>query len=255
MGARETVPDENQERGWLADPDAVEFRALLESTPAYFYVVDVETLTALYRSPQAERMLGYTEADWESNPLLGTQIVHPDDSERRARAFAATAQTGVPFQEEYRVINKEGDIRWLRDHAALVVDKRGRKVIQGVVLDFTDEVAARKRTEDQLALNLSLLESAQQVGRVGTFIAWLTPEMEGKDVWSKSCLAIFGLTEEQHGGRNETFWEHVHPDDIEMVRAAQNRAMVEGEFYDMVHRIIRQDGQVRWIRERGCDRR
>jgi PAS domain S-box-containing protein len=123
-------------------------------------------------------------------------------------------------------------------------------VVQGVVLDITDEVEARHAAEEKLTTSLSLLESAQRVGKVGTYVSWLTPDKVGQDVWSKSCLAIFGYDEESHGGRNTSFWERVHPDDLEMVRVAQDEVLRSGTFYDLTHRIIRTDGVERWIRER-----
>ncbi|HVD02238.1 MAG TPA: PAS domain-containing protein [Candidatus Dormibacteraeota bacterium] len=223
---------------------------MVESAPAYFYVADAADSTTLYQSPQTEAMLGYSMAEWEANPGLWSEILHPDDRERVAATFAEASQGGKEFQAEYRLITKWGTTRWVRDHAAKAIDPRGRRVVQGVVLDITDQVQAEQEAEEKLALSIALLESAQEAGRIGTFIAWLTPEKAGQDVWSKSCLAIFGYDEATHAGTNESFWTRVHPDDLQMVHAAQDRALAEDEFYDIVHRIIRPDGAVRWIRER-----
>ena len=248
MGAREPVENDGV-RSWPGGVE-IDFKALLESAPACFYVADIETSSTLYRSPQAVEMLGYPMSEWESNPRLWNQILHPDDRQRVEADFNRGARSGEEFHAEYRVLTKEGATRWVRDHGKVAIDARGRRVVQGVVLDITAEVEARLAAEEQRTVSLSLRETAQQVGRVGTFVAWLTPDKAGQDVWSESCLAIFGLTEEEHGGRNEAFWERVHPDDLELVRSTQQRALDEGGFYDLVHRIIRPDGVERWIRER-----
>jgi PAS domain S-box-containing protein len=233
------------------DRDELLYKSLLESAPAYFYVADPSDYSTLYRSPQAAPMLGYSMDEWSTNPDLWVQILHPDDRERVTAEFAACAQGRALFQAEYRLFAKAGDIRWVRDHAALVQDPSGGGlVVQGVVLDITAEVEARLAVEVSLAETLTLLETAQSVGRVGTFVAWLTPERKGEDTWSKSCLAIFGYDEASHAGSNESFWKRVHPEDLEMVRAVQGEALEKGTFYDLVHRIIRPNGEMRWIRER-----
>jgi PAS domain S-box-containing protein len=229
---------------------AVDFQAILETAPAYFYVADPANSKTLYRSPQAEAMLGYSLDEWESNPRLWNEILHPDDRARVEAEFTSSGQRGEQFHAEYRLIAKSGATRWVRDHAALAFDSHRRRVVQGVVLDITEEVEARFAAENELATTLSLLETAQRVGKVGTFVAWLDPARAGQDLWSKSCLAIFGLDEATHGGRTESFWKCVHPDDVEMVREAQLKARESGNFYDLVHRIIRPDGEMRWIRER-----
>ena len=109
---------------------------------------------------------------------------------------------------------------------------------------------------DQTAENLALLEAAQEIGGIGTFVAWLTPEKAGVDEWSKTCMEIFGYDQRTFDGTNEAFWRRVHPADVDMVRRAQAAAHeIEGGVYDVRHRIVRSDGEVRWIRERAVSHR
>jgi PAS domain S-box-containing protein len=112
-------------------------------------------------------------------------------------------------------------------------------------------LSAEVSREERLAAMVSLLGTAQEVGKVGTFIAWLTPDRVGLDEWSTTCMEIFGYDETTYDGTNEAFWRRVHPDDVEMVRRHQ-QAIFRGEVehYDVRHRIVRPDGVVRWIRER-----
>jgi PAS domain S-box-containing protein len=121
---------------------------MLESSPALFYLASPVDFTALYLSPQAEAMLGYSMAEWSANPGLWAEILHPDDRARVRAEFEEAARGGRPFRAEYRLLTKAGEVRWVRDHAALVDDASGRgKLIQGVVLDITGEVVARESAE------------------------------------------------------------------------------------------------------------
>jgi PAS domain S-box-containing protein len=108
------------------------------------------------------------------------------------------------------------------------------------------------RLSSDLVDSVSLLEQAQKVGAIGTFVAWLTPDKAGLDEWSPLSMEIFGYTPETYDGTNEAFWKRVHPDDIEYVRKAQAEAHLTGAPYDIKHRIIRPDGEVRWIHERAA---
>ena len=235
---------------WRMEAENLDFRGMVESAPAYFYVADPADSTTLYRSPQAVTMLGYSLEEWQSNDRLWNEILHPEDRQRVEAQFAEASRGGKPFQVTYRLFTKSGLVRWVRDHAALTRDATGRLLVRGVVLDITELVVPRMEAEERLSETLSLLETAQRVGKVGTFVVWLTPERKGQDVWSKSCLAIFGLDENTHAGRNDAFWQRIHPDDLELVRAEQSKAIESGRFYDQTHRIVRPDGEVRWIRER-----
>jgi signal transduction histidine kinase len=49
---------------------------------------------------------------------------------------------------------------------------------------------------------------------------------------------------------NEAFFQSVHPEDRERVRAASAAALVSGARYDIVHRLLRPDGKVAHVHER-----
>jgi len=134
---------------WLTDVDEAMYRSMVESAPAYFYVASPVDTATIYRSPQAESILGYTSADWAANPDLWSELLHPDDRERVLAAFRECARGGRPFRCEYRLRTRSDGLRWVRDHARLIPDPSGSgQVMQGVVLDITEEKAARDAAAD-----------------------------------------------------------------------------------------------------------
>ena len=125
--------------------DLARVRSMLESAPAYFYLADPSDSTTLYRSPQAESILGYSLAEWAENPGLWEQILHPDDRDRVMAEFRASSHGGKPFKSEYRLLTKAGKVRWLRDHSGLIHDPSGdHEIVQGVVLDITEQKEAEQ---------------------------------------------------------------------------------------------------------------
>jgi len=94
------------------------------------------------------RQFGYDPEDFYSGRMSFASIVHPDDLERVAVEVTRYSQEGHgEFVQEYRIITKTGDVRWLDDRTWIRRDSDG--VIthyQGIVLDITE----RKRAEEAL---------------------------------------------------------------------------------------------------------
>ena len=66
------------------------YRRLIEHIPAITYIAALdETSSTLYTSPQIETILGFTQAEWMSDPTLWLKQIHPDD---RARVLEGLAR-------------------------------------------------------------------------------------------------------------------------------------------------------------------
>ena len=65
------------------------------------------------------------------NPLrrgpLTLRVVHPDDLDRVADEVRRYSEAGVDhFSQEYRLIAKSGEVRWVEDHTVIERDTDGR---------------------------------------------------------------------------------------------------------------------------------
>ncbi len=83
----------------------------------------------------------------EGQPLY-QEIIHPDDLDRVKREVAHYAATGVDrYEQEYRVVCRDGSIRWVYGRSMIERDATGEiESWQGVVLDTTE----RKNSEAQM---------------------------------------------------------------------------------------------------------
>jgi PAS domain S-box-containing protein len=128
-------------------------------------------------------------------------------------------------------------------------------VVQKSVRDLTEsvenlkaEVEERRRATAQLLGSEARLAEAQRIAHAGN---WEVDLETDALYWSDEVYRIFGLDPQRDTATSETFWNSVHPDDIERVRAASKHFVASGEPYAVDHRIVRPDGQVRLVRELG----
>jgi PAS domain S-box-containing protein len=139
-----------------------DYRELVEGIPAILYLDRPdEYSTNFYTSPQAEVLLGYTQAEW-GDPELWMRIVHPDDVDPVRAENERSNRDGEPFHAEYRILAKDGRTVWVRDDAVLVRDEHGApRYWRGIMLDVT----AEKEAEEKLRWSLEVLRRTIQQRR------------------------------------------------------------------------------------------
>jgi len=69
--------------------------------------------------------------------------------------------------------------------------------------------------------------------------------------WSAECHGIYGVPEGSFDGTHAGFLGLVHPHDRASVRSAAQTAIEGGDHYRLEFRVIRPDGEVRWVRSQG----
>lgn len=97
------------------------------------------------------------------------------------------------------------------------------------------------------------LREAQRIAKLGSW-DW---DIVTSDVWwSQQIYSIFGIEPVRPRVTYEVFLGFVHVDDRDRVEQAVDDAIHNGAPYDIVHRIVRPDDSIRYVRERAevtCD--
>ncbi len=81
--------------------------------------------------------------------------------------------------------------------------------------------------------------------------AWDWDLDTGELRWDDRLLALFGTDSDSFGGSIEAFAEFVHPDDRPRVNQALDESIRTLGEYNAEFRVVRPDGEVRWVRARG----
>ena len=150
-----------------------------------------------------------------------------------------------------------GQVERLQSHAVALGRGEEAKPMGAAGIRELDEVAAAfSRMREQVAgREAALRESeerltlAAEAGRVG---AWDLDFPTKRLHWSAVYLKLAGLRPEEWGGRRDSFLDVLHPDDRERIMGMVEQAIAERRpTLVMEFRIVRPDGQVRWMRGEG----
>jgi PAS domain S-box-containing protein len=226
----------------------VRYRALVEQVPALIYTEVTDDgcpsgSRATYVSPQSLGLLGYEPHELVDDPALWDDIVHPADRQRiyaQARAFETN---GEPFCEEYRVVTKSGEVRWVHDEAAVIGDPvSGIRFSQGFMLDITPQKRAAEEQDAAEAKYQALIERIPAIvyrGEFGEDGDWLyiSPQVQH----------VLGYTQDEWLTHPHPLSSFVHPDDLPMVRAEEERSYITGDAFRAEYRMRAKDGRWVWI--------
>ena len=108
------------------------------------------------------------------------------------------------------------------------------------------EVAERKMMETAVRESEERLRLTLEASSMGTFEVDLAT---GEGRWNDTEFALLGLQPGDAPPGPKTFFRYVHPDDLKTFRARWDEALRTGAF-DAEFRIVRADGQARWLRGR-----
>jgi two-component system, cell cycle sensor histidine kinase and response regulator CckA len=128
------------------------------------WVSDAESNQILYVSPVHEQIWGRSLQELYGSGSSWIDTIHPDDRERVLRA-ALEDQTTGKYDEQYRIVRPNGEIRWIRDRAFPIRNTQQKTYrIAGIAEDITSrkiandqlEIRVRERTEELAWANLAL---------------------------------------------------------------------------------------------------
>jgi PAS domain S-box-containing protein len=228
------------------DATQARYRMLIEQIPAVTYIEDAATGEEVYSSPQTQALLGYAPEDWGSRDAW-LEAVHPDDLERVLAADRLSETGGTPFDAEYRLRTASGSYVWVREHAAPIPQPDGARFWQGVRFDVTAEKQAEEQLRAAEERYRLLVEQTPAVTYVDEYDR-ATGRWPGRYV-SPQVESVFGYTAEEWLEDADLWARMIHPDDLAMTAAADDRHHATGEPLDIECRIRRRDGEVRWIRD------
>jgi diguanylate cyclase (GGDEF)-like protein/PAS domain S-box-containing protein len=192
------------------------------------------------------RLFGYEPGQVTPNLPLLLSHIHPDDLAGFTAALGRANRDGGGFAHEFRVITTDGRERWIASRMTPVSGSGGGGGVvrlHGTVQDVTDRRQAMRILEETVAR----LDEAQRVAHLGS---WEWDLCTDRVMWSAELYRIFGRDPASQSMVADDYLAAIHPDDRAMVLDVLRRARVSGVHDDAVLRVVRPDGEVRWIHAR-----
>ncbi|MRR16253.1 MAG: PAS domain S-box protein [Deltaproteobacteria bacterium] len=230
---------------------ALELEALLDAVPIPIFIA---------RDPQCLHLTGNRSATelLELPPGSETSLSAPAPS--RPDHFRAVkdgrelnldelpaqrAASGHPVKDfEFSLVFDDDTERHVMGYGTPIYDDAGNP--RGAVHALID-ITERKRMEEELRRNEERQRMVLEANKLGTFEVDL---LSGEAHWNETEFELFGLRPGDAPDGADTFFRFVHPDDQEMMTAQWETAKQTGVL-DTEFRIIRADGQERWLAGKG----
>ncbi|MBN2446308.1 MAG: PAS domain S-box protein [Phycisphaerae bacterium] len=227
---------EEGHRLFLENFDGIAYQIAHTASQPFFLYGTVETIT------------GYRISDFMSGRVTWSGLVHPDDLpgvEKQSELLRDVP--GHVADTEYRIVHKDGQVRWVRDIArAVQATDSKRSLVQGAVYDVTERVLADAALKDSQAK----LVQAQLVARMGDF-TW--DIASGAVEWSDGLCDLLGYNKSNLTNLEMVNAQVHHPDDIARVTKWLEESIASGApaLEPNEYRVIRRDGTVIDIQTNG----
>jgi PAS domain S-box-containing protein len=133
------------------------FEQMADRIEEVFWMMDAQTKEVKYVNPAYETITGRTVASLYENPLSYLELIHSEDRDQILNKLEEAVSTGS-FDEEFRIIRTDGELRWVSIKALLVRDSgQARSWLIGTAQDVT----ARKHAEIESGAHLAAAEAAR----------------------------------------------------------------------------------------------
>ena len=153
---RQNEMDDKQASSAALQESELELKFALESARFGTWSVDFTRNGLVSLSSKAQEIFGVTKG-YDLPEEAIQDFIHPEDRAHATEVLQHAILTGKPYEDSYRVVLKNGEIRWVELRGRLRYTETGdAKFLTGLVMDVTD----RKVSEAQLQFSKQEAERA-----------------------------------------------------------------------------------------------
>jgi PAS domain S-box-containing protein len=204
-----------------------------------YWVWDLQTNRLIW-SDETYRIFGLTPQEGPIDIDKVREMIHPDDRELIFRTAENAANSGRSADCEHRLFRPNGEMRIVHSLGDLKKDLSGRPY---QMFGTTQDITERKSAEKALQQSQFYLTEGQRLAHMGSWAF-----NDSGHYWSEELYKIYGLDPQNGAPTVERYLALVHPQDRAMISETIRRMQEEHCGFDQIERIIRPDGQLRYIR-------
>ena len=218
---------------------------------------NLEDNTFIY-SDNLFRILGANPHSFKSNVENFMDFVHPEDKQILIEGLEKVVRENRTSFHFFRIIRKDGVLRYFTSNSKILEDKNGKKVVVGVTTDVTDlhltQLGIEERNRELIIANTELViknESINHAEEIGQFSTWQWDLDTNTLKFSDNHFKMLGCEPQSFEPTIENYLEFVHPEDRHVIMEDKKGVIKKMENNSgstpVFFRIIRKDGQIRYV--------
>ncbi|WP_339812865.1 PAS domain-containing protein [uncultured Imperialibacter sp.] len=224
-----------------------QLKTLFDKIPDVFFSVDIITQELLQMSSACEEVYGYSIAEFAANPNLWFDVVLEEDRQTILNNYPVMHE-GHSFEQQYRIRQKGGDIRWIMSKISPTLNSQGDLIrIDGLSSDITE----RKNAEQEIIRSEAHLKASQHIAHIGSWELGLGEANFMEVHCSDETFNIAGFEPDEVDMNVDLFLSMAHPEDRSRVSDALERTIKSGHEYDVEHRIVTRKSEEVVVHSRG----
>ncbi len=270
----------------------MKLETLVNNGPAVIFLCRAKTGWPVEKVTENVARFGYSPEDFVSEGLGYADIIHPADLEMAVSQFSAYVEKSYKrenqgykgedlsykgedreyksdgrghlgnkgyggygnFTQQYRLLNKSGDILWVEAEVQVLSEEEGEAgFFQVTVFD----ISRWKHTEKAMPAALDTEDELKRIINSGHVIVFLWRAEPGwpVDFVSENVSELGYMPEDFTSGRI-VYTDVIHPEDKEMVRAEVLKNTEGGrDYFSKEYRVLMKSGKIRYMDERTLVRR
>lgn len=222
---------------------SIDYTKIFEASPNEIYVFDAHTWYFIEVNKGGRDNLGYSMDELRHMTPLDLK---PTYTVETFNALVAPLRMGAVPQiifETYH-LRKDGSRYPVEVHLHMSTLEGSQQVFVAMILDITQ----REQIQSELRASEQRLNIAQATAHLGS---WELNLQDGTTYWSDEFFRICGLAPQSIIPTVELGFSLIHPEDRERAAQAVSRSQESGQPYHIEKRIVRPNGQIRWVVSQG----
>lgn len=168
-------------------------KSLIDTIDGIVWEFDIPTAALTFISKKVEKILGYSVKEYLSCPTFWEDHIYPEDKKWILEYSASLNKKGSNHDYEYRMLNKKGEIVWIRDIINFVFENDVPVSSRGIMIDITKT----KQAENDLSSSLDLVTEQNKRLLNFSYIVSHNLRSHSSNIESITSLIEFSESEEE----------------------------------------------------------
>ncbi|MFT5657667.1 MAG: diguanylate cyclase (GGDEF)-like protein/PAS domain S-box-containing protein [Gammaproteobacteria bacterium] len=217
-----------------------------------YFLFDEVNDKFIFTSPGLVKIVGMDFETFNAKIITNEDFInlaHEEDQDKVRQTYLKEMPIVDEWEVDYRLVMPDGGIRWVQE-----IGRPYRHAEQGneQSIGFIRDITSQKLIEQELLYKDALANQAEAITDIGHFVY---DELEDKYLFvSPGLCQILGVGQDELiSSLRAKSWdlERVHEDDRKLVASVYDKFFIHHDTWQVEYRLVRADGEVRWVREMG----